>query len=115
MSSVAVVDTQETVVVDTRETFVVSVDTQEAFVVSVGQQGPAGRDGRDGTDGDSHYPHNQAVPDTVWVIDHNLGKYPSVICFDSANDEIEGMISYPTLNRVTVTFSAATGGYAYLN
>lgn len=73
-------------------------------------QGPAGRDGRD-----SHYPHNQAVPDTVWVIDHNLGKYPSVICFDSANDEIEGMISYPTLNRVTVTFSAATGGYAYLN
>lgn len=78
-------------------------------------QGPAGRDGRDGTGGDSHYPHNQAVPDTVWVIDHNLGKYPSVICFDSANDEIEGMISYPTLNRVTVTFSAATGGYAYLN
>ena len=75
-------------------------------------QGPAGRDG---TGGDSHYTHNQAVPDTVWVIDHNLGKYPSVICFDSANDEIEGMISYPTLNRVTVTFSAATGGYAYLN
>ena len=77
-------------------------------------QGPAGKDGRDGT-GDSHYSHNQANPDTVWVIDHNLGKYPSVICFDSANDEIEGMISYPTLNRVTVTFSAATGGYAYLN
>lgn len=75
-------------------------------------QGPAGRDG---TSGDSHYTHNQAVPDTVWVIDHNFGKYPSVICFDSANDEIEGMISYPTLNRVTVTFSAATGGYAYLN
>ena len=77
-------------------------------------QGPAGKDGRDGT-GDSHYSHNQANPDTVWVIDHNLGKYPSVICFDSANDEIEGMISYSTLNRVTVTFSAATGGYAYLN
>ena len=77
-------------------------------------QGPAGKDGLDGT-GDSHYSHNQANPDTVWVIDHNLGKYPSVICFDSANDEIEGMISYPTLNRVTVTFSAATGGYAYLN
>ena len=74
-------------------------------------QGPAGKDGT----GDKHYPHNQANPDTVWVIDHNLGKYPSVICFDSANDEIEGMISYPSLNRVTVTFSAATGGYAYLN
>ena len=74
-------------------------------------QGPAGKDGS----GDLHYPHTQAVPDTVWVIDHNLGKYPSVICFDSANDEIEGMISYQSLNRVTVTFSAATGGYAYLN
>lgn len=84
--------------------------------VSTGRQGPAGGGGQQGgTGGDSHYPHNQAVPDTVWVIDHNLGKYPSVICFDSANDEIEGMISYPTLNRVTVTFSAATGGYAYLN
>lgn len=74
-------------------------------------QGPAGKDGT----GDLHYPHIQTLPDTTWVIDHNLGKYPSVICFDSANDEIEGVINYPTLNRVTVTFSAATGGYAYLN
>ena len=109
MSAVVVVGTQETVVVDTQETVV--VDTQETVVVAVGQQGPAGKDGA----GDKHYLHNQANPDTVWMIDHNLGKYPSVICFDSANDEIEGMISYPSLNRVTVTFSAATGGYAYLN
>ena len=110
MSAVVVVGTQETVVVNTQETVV--VDTQETVVVvAAGQQGPAGKDGA----GDKHYLHNQANPDTVWMIDHNLGKYPSVICFDSANDEIEGMISYPTLNRVTVTFSAATGGYAYLN
>ena len=75
-------------------------------------QGPAGKAG---TSGDSHYPHTQTIAETVWVIDHNLGKYPSVICFDSANDEIEGVINYPSLNSVTVTFSAATGGYAYLN
>ena len=75
-------------------------------------QGPAGKDG---IGGDSHYPHTQTTAEAFWVIDHNLGKYPSVICFDSANDEIEGVINYPSLNRVTVTFSAATGGYAYLN
>lgn len=75
-------------------------------------QGPAGKDG---TGGDSHYQHTQTIAEAVWVIDHNLGKYPSVICFDSANDEIDGVINYPSLNCVTVTFSAATGGYAYLN
>lgn len=75
-------------------------------------QGPAGRDG---TTGNLHYQHDQVNPDTVWIINHNRNKYPSIICFDSANDEIEGVISYPTLNQITVTFSAATSGYAYLN
>lgn len=75
----------------------------------VGFQGPPG------SSGDKHYEHQQSVASNTWVIVHGLGKYPSVICFDSSHDEIEGGVTYQGLNQVTVAFSSPTGGYAYLN
>jgi hypothetical protein len=57
---------------------------------------------------------NQGVPSAVWVINHDLGKYPSIKTFDSANDEIEGKIEYTSLNTVTVTFSGQCSGITYL-
>lgn len=61
------------------------------------------------------YTHLQTVSSPVWTINHNMGKRPAVACVDSAGDEIEGNVTYPTVNQVVVTFSAATGGEAYLN
>jgi hypothetical protein len=61
------------------------------------------------------YVHTQSVASEDWVINHNMGKFPSVVCFDSANDEIEGQLSYVSLSQVTIHFSSATGGVAYLN
>ena len=80
-----------------------------------GQKGDKGDKGDPGAGGDSHYSHNQAVSSDTWVITHNLNKFPSVMCFDSSYDEIEGSISYQGQNQLTVTFSSPTGGYAYLN
>ena len=61
------------------------------------------------------YVHTQSISSTDWVITHNMGKFPSVVCFDSANDEIEGQLIYSSPSQVTIHFSSATGGVAYLN
>lgn len=82
-----------------------------------GAKGDKGDQGDRGLPGAASptYVHDQAVPLDVWVIDHPLSKFPSVTYMDSAGDEIDGILSYDSLDRVTVTFGAATGGKAYLN
>lgn len=64
---------------------------------------------------DGHYVHTQSTAADAWVIAHNLGKYPSVTVFDSAGAQIVGALVYQDENTLTVTFSAAFAGKAYLN
>lgn len=62
-----------------------------------------------------NYVHDQAVPSATWIVNHNLGKFASVTVVDTANDEVIGSVSYNGLNQVTITFSSAVSGKAYLN
>jgi hypothetical protein len=80
-----------------------------------GPAGPQGPEGPAGTGGDLTYQHTQLVPAAVWTIDHNLGKEPAVTVISSADDEVIGDVSYPTPNRVVLTFSSAFAGRARLN
>lgn len=82
-----------------------------------GPPGATGATGPPGTGGgDAHYEHSQLVPSAVWVINHGLGKRPSVDVVDSAGSgPWEGAIDYTTLNQVVITFSAPFGGTAILN
>lgn len=64
---------------------------------------------------DAHYEHTQAVASATWVINHNLGKYPSVTIVDSGGNEWITDIEYNSLNQCTARFSAAFGGKAYCN
>jgi hypothetical protein len=80
-----------------------------------GPQGPKGDPGPMGPPGDTHYTHTQAVASDTWVIDHNLGKYPSVSVVDSANDEVEGSVNHVDPMRVILVFSAPFSGKAFLN
>lgn len=59
--------------------------------------------------------HNQEVAESLWVIPHPLHKFPSVVCVDSAGDLIEGDLHYDSVDQVSVSFMAPTGGKAYLN
>lgn len=61
------------------------------------------------------YIHTQATPALVWTITHNLNKYPAVTVVDSGNSEVIGEIQYTNTNTLTVTFSSAFSGKAYLN
>ena len=62
-----------------------------------------------------HYTHNQAVASATWNVAHNMGKYPSVSIVDSSGDEVEGDVNYVSLNQLTISFTAAFSGKAYLN
>jgi hypothetical protein len=52
---------------------------------------------------------------TTWNIQHNLGKFPSITVIDTANTVVTGEYTYIDNNNVTLTFSAAFAGKAYLN
>jgi len=63
----------------------------------------------------STYIHDQAEASDEWVIQHNMGKYPSVTIVDSANTTILGTWTYDSSNQVTVHLSSASTGKAFLN
>ena len=104
------------------ETFV-SHEASNVFAMAAGEQGPAGAKGDKGDKGDQGLPglsgashmHTQAIPQSVWAISHNLGRYPSVTVVDSAGSVVVGNIEYVSNNLIVLTFSAAFGGSAYLN
>lgn len=64
---------------------------------------------------DKNYLHDQVTPASIWTITHNLGKVPAVVVFDSAGDQVMGDIDVVDNNTITITFSAAFAGKAYLN
>lgn len=63
----------------------------------------------------STYIHNQGSADNVWIINHNLDKYPSVTIIDSADRVVIGDVLYNDTNTLTVSFAAGFSGKAYLN
>ena len=71
--------------------------------------------GDSSADGDKTFRYGQETSSDEWMIEHNLNKYPSVMVFDSAGDEVHGDIVYINANVVTLNFSAAFSGYAILN
>ena len=61
------------------------------------------------------YIHDQSIPATIWAVNHNLGKYPSVTITDTAGSEIIGEAEYLNANTLLLYFSAAFSGKAFLN
>lgn len=57
----------------------------------------------------------QGTAQATWVIDHALAFQPNVAIVDSAGDQVEGTVTYTSGTRVTVKFSAAFAGTAYLS
>lgn len=61
------------------------------------------------------YIHHRQVPAKEWVIEHDLGKYPSVTIVDSSGNYVIGEVKYISDSLLRVMFSAAFAGKAYLN
>lgn len=63
----------------------------------------------------SNFVYTQAIPATVWEIEHNLGKNPSITVVDSANSVVQGDYTYVDLNHCVLTFQYPFSGKAFLN
>ena len=61
------------------------------------------------------YIHTQGVASDTWTINHNLNFYPNLTVQDSGGTIYEGEITYTNTVSLTVTFSAAFSGKAYLS
>jgi len=65
--------------------------------------------------GDKNFTFIQSTSAAVWTITHNLGKRPSISVVDSAGTNVVGAVNYTSNNELTITFSSAFKGTAYLN
>lgn len=61
------------------------------------------------------YSHAQSSASDTWTVVHNLGFYPAVSIFDSAANAVEGAITHNSINHLTIEFSSAISGTAYLS
>lgn len=61
------------------------------------------------------YVYNQTETSNIWVIEHNLGKYPNVTLLNENKEVIWGNITHDTVNKLTVRFNEGLIGTAYLS
>ena len=64
---------------------------------------------------DANFIFTQSIPSTTWSITHNLDKFCSVTVVSDSNQIMIGDVNYLNTNSLTITFSAAFSGKAYLN
>ena len=66
-------------------------------------------------EGDKNYVHSQNVASNTWVIQHNLNKLPSVTSVNINNTQMYGEVVFTDVNNLTINFSSASSGKAYIN
>jgi hypothetical protein len=64
---------------------------------------------------DKFYQHVQSVAASTWIVNHNLRKYPSVTVTLSTGQVGYADVIYIDENNLTITFSGANSGKAYMN
>ena len=64
---------------------------------------------------DINYVHVETPASVSWVINHALGKNPSVTVIDGSGNNVFGEIVYTDVNNLTINFNTAFAGTAYLN
>jgi len=103
MTSVNISSTQNTVLVSTEASNTV------VTVATAGPQGPAGGGG-----GGTAYQFTQSSPSTTWTINHNLGYKPIVDVYDTGSQQIEALVTHPTVNQTLILLTTPVAGFARL-
>lgn len=65
--------------------------------------------------GDKEFVYTQSTSSDVWMIQHNLNKYPSVTVVDSGNSVVTGEVVYIDKNNIQITFTSTFSGKVYCN
>lgn len=97
----------------------VTDDPDRIVIVDIGSRGepgPTGPAGPPGGGSSDTEVFTQVSPSATWVVTHSLvGDFPSVTVVDSGGTVVEGSVTYQSTTQLTITFSAAFSGLAYLN
>jgi len=64
---------------------------------------------------DAFYIHSQEVNSTVWEINHELNKNPSVSIVNSSDVQVVAEVEYVDVDNLIIRFVNSTSGKAYLN
>lgn len=64
---------------------------------------------------DKHYTHSQPTQASAWLVNHNLGKKPSVVITDLAGVQLDGLVTYLGDNTLVINFSIPVSGLAICN
>lgn len=64
---------------------------------------------------DKNFVFSQNVASSLWEINHNLNKFPSVTVVDSGNNIVIGEVIYINENNLQISFTSPFSGSAYLN
>lgn len=88
---------------------------QEESVAREHTQGVRWVHGAVAKDFEQTYVHHQQIPTDTWFIQHNLGRYPGVTVVDSAGSVVVGDPQYNDNTSITIRFSTAFSGKAYLD
>lgn len=104
-------------IVTEKETITVLVSESQGVPGVNGPKGDKGDKGDKGEPGAATptFIHTQSVPSDTWLINHDLAKVPAIVVTDSGGSVVEGDIKYDSNHQVTITFSSAFAGVAYLN
>lgn len=60
------------------------------------------------------YVHSQNSASSMWTIQHNLRKTPSVTIIDSGGNIVQGNVQHVSENLTLINFTSSFGGKAYL-
>ena len=64
---------------------------------------------------DKNYVHPQGEASAIWTVQHNLNKFPSCTMVLSTGQQGYGDVTFIDENNLTITFSGAVSGKAYIN
>lgn len=81
---------------------VIKPQFNDVLVVNMGELAP-------------HYVHNQSTPAALWIINHNLNRYPSIELLSVGLVRFDADIAHVSLNQSVVTLAIATAGIAQCN
>lgn len=91
------------------------IATYPALELWVDSDDNSGGGGGGGTSGPMSYVHVQPTTSATWMVEHDLGWFPNVTVIDSAGSTVEGDIAHIDTTMLTISFSGAFTGHAYLS
>lgn len=97
-------------VTDNSEVSVVEVAGEEIRIITSEMESGEGI-----TSHNRSYIHLQASPSVTWIVKHNLSRFPSVSVVNSAGTLVMGDVHYDSIEQITLTFTTAFSGKAYIN